>query len=147
MMKLYSLILVLVLIIETTKSQIICSPEEDCIIDCSSIGGSNTCSNSIIDATGATSLILLCNEERSCEQTNIYTPNSTNSTTTIECTGSIGCYLTNIYYLGDATSNPSTHSINIICFNNGNLNGACQYTKIDVSNAGIILTTVGILQK
>ena len=74
------------------------------------------------------------NEVQSCRDTKINTPTSTDSTTTIECTGLVACTYAEIDYLGDATSSPSTHSINLIC-----ADGACLFMEINVTNAGIIL--------
>ena len=143
MMKSCSLILMLVVIIES-NARLDCSKEEDCILDCSGVfgGGSNTCSDlSPINATRSSSLTVLCtagssptSSLASCQNTKIYTPNSIDSTTTIECTGGNACAGAEIYYLGDATSSPSSHSINLICGTD-----ACKNMEIDVSNAGTTL--------
>ena len=139
LMKIPSLLwITLILLIGTTKSQVTCDPGIDCNVDCSD-AGTNCGSSEIINATRATSLTVLCNEVNSCDNTKIYTPDSIDSTTVIECTGDSACGGTDIYYLGDATSSPSTHSIKLICTTD-----VCSNMEIDVANAGIILRTESI---
>ena len=127
----------LVLIIETTKSQrIICATGKDCIIDCSNVNGMACSDFGIdpwIDALEATSLTVLCDEENSCKNTKIYTPKSIDSTTIVECSASNSCSDTEIYYSGNATSSASTHSIKLTCSPD-----ACTGIEGDVSNAGTL---------
>eukprot|EP01083_Nonionella_stella_P149004 472571_1 len=116
----------------TTKAQVTCTADVDCIVDCSD--GSTTCGGSgkSIDATAATSLTVLCNAQDVCDNSEIYIPNATSATTTIDCSAN-ACVNTEVYYLGDATATPSTHSLNVIC---STVTNGCTYMKIYASNAG-----------
>eukprot|EP01083_Nonionella_stella_P272227 922970_1 len=127
---------------------ITCDVDTECVIDCDAY--KSGCNAQTISGSNAKSLVINCNDDNGCNETNVYCPTDKNSRCDVKCVNKDSCYLTQIHgdeynlinvdciapnaCVNTTIAAPNANEINLLCM----ASNACQHVDVDATYTSMV---------